>query len=44
MLHRKFLGIGKKLGRWLLGNEEALDAIDKENEKHSEKAFKMLLR
>ena len=43
--NRKFLGIGRNLqGRWLLENEEALDATDKEDEKYSEKAYKMLLR
>ena len=37
-------GNWKKQGRRLLENdEEALDAIDKENEEYSEKEYKMLL-
>ena len=41
----KIPGHWKKLGRRLLENNEALlEAIHKENEEYSEKAYKMLLK
>ena len=44
-LAQKIPGHWKKLGRRLLANDEdALEAIDKENKEYSEKAYKMLLR
>ena len=44
-LAQRIPGYWKKLGRGLLENDEdALDAIDKENEEYSEKAYKMLLK
>ena len=44
-LAQKIPGHWKKLGRRLLANDEdALEAIDKENKEYSEKAYNMLLR
>ena len=41
----KIVAEWRKLGRRLLDNDEAaLEAIDKENEQYSEKAYKMLLK